>query len=149
MTLKPLKREQLTCLIDILQKRIAESKLETRSTLSDAIKTLERGYDGRFMGAYVDDFDDPKHCLIMAHFPGMATKDVLANICLIYSAPEERGNPENTTVLLQTAENYARMNSATSVVGTSWIYRGCKDSGPFWKANGFEVQETAYVKFLT
>ena len=149
MTLKTLRAQDFGCLTEIFAKRIEESNLQDRSTVDYALKSLERGYAGRYMGAYVDDFEKPTCCLIISHFPGMATSGIVAYINLIYISPELRGRSEIAKVLMQTAENYANLNSASVLIGTSWLYRGSKGSDAFWKDRGFEVQETQYVKHLT
>jgi GNAT superfamily N-acetyltransferase len=149
MILKPLRSQDFGCLNEIFAKRIEESNLQERSSVDYALRSLERGYAGRYMGAYVDDFEKPTCCLIMSHFPGMSTSGVVAFINLIYIDPEHRGRSETAKVLMQTAENYARLNSANVLIGTSWLYRGSKGSDSFWQSRGFEVQETQYVKHLT
>lgn len=149
MTLKPLPASQFDCLRDLIGKRIVESNLQKRSTVDDAIITLTRGYDGRFMSAYADNFENPQFCLIMAHFPGMATAGTIAHISLMWVDPAHRGDAEALEVLFQTAENYARLNGADVLVGTSWLYRGSKGTDSLWLKKGYEVQETQYVKHLT
>lgn len=147
MILKPLRKEQFPCLTEIFKQRIIESNLQDRTTIEDLFRNLSLGYDSRTMGAYVDDVEKPNHCLIMSHFPGVVVNGIMAYISLIYSTPEHRST-ENAAVLLRTAENYARLNGASMLLGSSWVYRGSQDTGLFWVHNGFEVQETAYIKHL-
>ena len=148
IVLKPLKKNQLACLRTVLQKRIKESNLQVRSTVDLCLFNIERGYDGKYAGAYVDDAENPEVVLIMTHFPGTATFNMMAFINLIYVNPEKRGDPETLKVLLRTAENYAKMNGADCLVGTSWIYRGAEDTSKMWTTAGFEPQEKIFIKHL-
>jgi hypothetical protein len=109
---------------------------------------LEKGYEGKYMGAYVDRIENPEVVLIISHFPGMTTFNIVAYINLIYVAPSKRGDVSVVGVLLKTSENYAKLNGADSLVGTSWIYRGSEDTSKMWIANGFEVQEKIFIKHL-
>jgi hypothetical protein len=146
--LKPLKRNQLGCLRQVLIERIKEANLTERSNVDHCISNLEKGYEGKFMGAYVDKVEDPEVVLIMSHFPGVATLNLVACINLIYVVPSKRGDTSTLAVLLRTAENYARMNGADSVLGTSWVYRGAEDTSKVWLGNGYEPQEKIFIKHL-
>jgi hypothetical protein len=146
--LKPLKKNQLSSLKKVFADRIKESNLQMRSTPELCLFNAERGYDGKYLGAYADSVEDPKVVLIMTHFPGMATFNMMAFINLIYIVPEKRGDADVVEVLLRTAENYARLNGADSVIGTSWIYRGAKDTSKMWIDAGFEPQEKIFIKHL-
>lgn len=148
LILKPLKKTQLGCLRQVLTERIRESNIEKRSTVDFCFSGMDRGYDGKYMGAYVDDAAEPTVALVMSHFPGMATFNLLAFINLIYVKPERRGDPKVLEVLLRTAENYAKLNGADTLVGSSWLYRGSEDSSKMWERNGFEIQEKIYIKHL-
>lgn len=147
--LYPLPQSKIPVLREIIKARIEESNLTERSNVDDCLVKLDKGYDARYMAAYVDNVQDPKCCLIMSHFPGMATSGVLAHITLVYVAPEKRGDIETINVILATAENYAKFHKADTLVGTSWLYRGSKGTDDMWKRKGFEPQETIYVKHLT
>ena len=147
--LYPVPETKLDVLRGIFKQRIAEAKLTERSTVESCMESLKKGYELRYMAAYVDDVEDPQCCLIMAHFPGMATLGLMAHIALIYVCPKQRGKLEILNTLLSTAENYAKLNGAVYVAGTSWIYRGCKGTDEMWKSHGYEAQETIYVKPLT
>lgn len=146
--LKPLKKNQLGNLKRVFADRIKESKLQLRSTPELCLFNAERGYDGKYLGAYADNIEEPKVVLIMTHFPGMATFNMMAFINLLYVDESLRGDPEIVKVLLRTAENYAKLNGADSVVGTSWIYRGCKSTSKMWLSAGFEPQEEIFIKHL-
>lgn len=148
MTLKPLRKDQFDCLRSILQARLEESNLTTRTSVDFILTNLEATYGLHRAGAYVDDFDAPKHCLIISHFPSALTHGTVAYINLIYSLPSARGNPEDVKVLFDTAENYARLNGAIAVSGSSWIFRGAKGTDTLWKSQKYEVQETVYLKTL-
>ena len=146
--LKPLKKNQLSNLKKVFADRIKESNLQLRSTPELCLFNAERGYDGKYLGAYADNIEDPKVVLIMTHFPGMATFNMMAFVNLLYVEKSMRGDPEVVKVLLRTAENYAKLNGADAVVGTSWIYRGARDTSKMWTDAGFEPQEKIFIKHL-
>jgi hypothetical protein len=149
MTLKPLRRNQFDCLRKLLEQRLKESHLEKLTSADYIIPKLEGCYDIRSAGAYVDDVDNPKHCLIMTHFQSAFIDGVAAFVSLLYSVPEARGNPEDLAVLFQTAENYARLNGCIRVTGSSWIFEGSKGIDALWLKKGYKPQETVFVKSLT
>lgn len=148
MILKPLRKDQFDCLRSILKIRLEESNLSTLTTVDFILRKLETLYGMHSAGAYVDDFDSPKHCLLMTHFPSSLVPGVVAYISLIYSIPEERGDTKAVDVLFETAENYARLNGAIAVSGSSWIFRGSKGTDALWKSRKYEAQETVYLKTL-
>lgn len=102
----------------------------------------------RNLGVYVDNADNAQHCLIISHFPGLATQAITAHILLIYSVPEARGNTQAVDVMVATAENYARLHGAETLSGASWVYRGAKDIDALWQHYGFEPQERIFIKHL-
>lgn len=146
MNLVPVPQSKLINLAEIIRHRVEESHLEKRTTVGDLLAKLERGYNNRTMAAFVDDVDNPKACLIMSVFLGLVSDDCYANIILLYLVPELRGKKEYGDVLIKTAEGYAKMHSATRLMGTSWVYKQSKGIDWFWKNHGFEPQETIYVK---
>lgn len=147
--LYPLPQSKIPILRDIVKSRIEESNLTDRSNVDDCLVKLDRAYDGRVGAAYVDDVQSPKCCLIMTHFPGVVTTEILAHISLVYVAPEQRGNLRVVNTILTTAENYAKFHQADTLIGSSWLYRDSKSTDELWKRHGFEIQETIYVKHLT
>jgi hypothetical protein len=147
--LYPLPQSKIPVLREILKARLIESNLQERSDADDCLVKVDKGYGARVMAAYVDDVQNPKCCLVMSHFPSIATSGTLAHISLVYVAPEKRGDLEVVKVILTTAENYAKFHQADTLAGTSWLYRGSKSTDALWKRNGFEIQETIYVKHLT
>lgn len=148
MTLVPLRKDQLDCLRAIIQTRLEESNLTTLTSVDFIIAKLASFYGMRCAGAYVDDVDSPKHCLLMTHFPSSLIHGTVAYVSLIYSLPSARGNAEDAQVLFNTAENYARLNGAIAVSGSSWTFRGSKGTDALWKSQKYEVQETVYLKTL-
>jgi hypothetical protein len=148
MYLKPLKREQFDCLVPILQRRLEESGIADITSPEYAISKLESAYDMRAAGVYVDDEKSPKHCLIMSHFPGGMFEGVVAYINLIYTVPEERGDGASMKTMLRTAENYARLNGARFLQGSSWM-RGGKSTDSMWLEDGYILQEKTFIKPIT
>lgn len=148
MILKPLRKDQFDCLRSILQKRLEEANLTDLTTVDFLLERLEASYGMHRAGAYVDDFDAPKHCLIMSHFPSGFLLGTVAYVNLMYSVPEARGDTEAANVLFTTAENYGRLNGADAVSGSSWVFRGAKGTDALWKLHKYEAQETVYLKYL-
>ena len=148
MILKPLRKDQFECLRSILQARLEEANLTTFTSVDFVLAKLETTYGMHCAGAYVDDFDAPKHCLIISHFPSTLIPGTVAYINLIYSLPSARGNPEDVKVLFDTAENYARLNGAIAISGSSWVFRGSKGTDALWKSHKYEAQEITYLKTL-
>jgi hypothetical protein len=148
MKLYPLLPEQFDCLIPLLAERLEECKLSTLSSPEYILGKLKDFYSIRSAGAYVDDTNDPKHCLIMLHFPGVAVDRMLATISLIYTRIGHRGDPANVDVLFTTAENYARLNGADLLNGSSWLFDGSKRTDALWEKRGFTVESINYVKKL-
>jgi len=131
-----------------MQHRIEEANLVGKTTVEHCLAKLEEGYNARSMGAYVDSLESPSCCLIMAHFPGVVMMGTSAFILFAYASPEKRGTPGLFESIVSTAENYAKLNGASSVFGSSWLYKGCRGIDSLWKASGYEIQESVYVKHL-
>lgn len=148
MTLKPLLPEQFDCLKPLLAERLKECKLSKLSSPEYIIQKLNDFYAIRSAGVYVDDVKDPKHCLIMTHFSGVAVDRLLATISLIYTRIGHRGNQANVDTLYATAENYARLNGADILTGSSWLFDGSKRTDALWEKHGFAVESINYVKTL-
>lgn len=147
--LYPVPESKLDILKGMIEKRIVESNLVGRSSVEECLASLQRGYDMRYMAAYVDNLEEPKSCLIMSHFPGVSTFGLMAHITLIYVSPKQRGKLNIVKTLIETAENYAKLCGAMSVVGTSWVYKGSRGTDELWLRNGYEIQEKVYIKNLT
>lgn len=148
MKLLPLPEDKFDCLLPALQARVAEANLQQRTSAETILKTLRATYATRCAGAYVDSFENPRHVLIMTHFPGADVLGLQAFISFLYVAPEVRGNKDNLDDMFAAAANYAKLNGADILMGSSWIYRGAKASDLLWRSAGFEPQETVYVKHL-
>lgn len=148
MILKPLLPDQFDCLKPLLEERLKESGLSKLSNPDYVLKRVKDLYSIRSAGAYVDDFRNPKHCLIMTHFPSMLIDDITASISLIYTRPEFRGNPEDVEVLYSTAENYARLNGAKTITGSSWLLGGGKRDDKPWNEREYALQSVSYIKML-
>lgn len=148
MTLKPLLPPQFDCLKPLLAEGLEESGLVGMSSPDYIIKKLTELYNIRSAGAYADSVESPKHCLIMTHFPSLLTDEVVATIHRIYTRKAFRGNPEDVDVLYSTAENYARLNGATTLVGSSWLFNGSKRTDALWTSKGYKLQSVNYVKIL-
>lgn len=149
MKMIPLKKEQFSCLLPLLEARIVEANLQERAVVAHGMKTMENGYDNRNMGVYTDSVESPSCCLVISHFPGAFSPDLVAFIHVLYVTPEKRGDLALSKALLTAAEVYAKANGARTLYGSSWIYRDSQGTDAFWKRNKFEIQESTYVKILT
>ena len=149
MTLQPLLTSELDCLVPMLECSISESNLQGKCAVPDMMAKLQRGYESRCMGAYVDNKESPKHVLIMCHHPGLAMQGTVATILRIFTMPEARGETEAVDVMVKTAENYARLHGASVLLGSSWIFRGARSIDALWTHYGFEPQERIFSKTLT
>jgi len=148
MRLYPLLPEQFAVLKPILAERLKESHLDKVTTPEIIIEKLTHLYSIRSAGVYVDDVKDPKHVLGMTHFPSLWGKGVDATISLIYTRPAFRGNQEHVDTLYRTAENYARLNGASTLTGSSWLLDGSKRTDALWEKHGFSLQSITYTKSL-
>ena len=119
-----------------------------RADIDEVLAAIDCGYDSRRMAVYVDDINSPNHCLVLALMPGIATKGMLVTVLLIYSKPEGRTNPDIVPAMMNTINNYATFNGAKAILGSAWKYKGARGIDSLWLANGYEIQETVYVKTL-
>jgi hypothetical protein len=145
--LYPVPQSKLYIVKDLLTKAKDELKND-RADVDESLAAVENGYTNKRMGVYVDDLVSPKHCLILALMPGLATKGMLVTVLLIYSVPEERGRADIIDAMMFTIDNYATLNGATDILGSSWKYKGARGIDSLWLSRGYEIQETVYVKTL-
>jgi hypothetical protein len=148
MKIYPLPQAKLPNIQKLLEKADSELVSQKGTTVEHVMASVERGYGNRTVGVYVDDVDNPLHCLVLALVPGFYVEGLMVVVLLIYSMPEERGNKEALDALHLTIENYAKIHGAETILGSSWIYRGSRGIDAMWKARGYEAQEIAYVKLL-
>lgn len=148
MRLYPLPHSKLENARAIFTKAHGELKTQPKATIEQAMASVAKGYENRTVAVYVDDIENPKHCLAVALVPGFLVEGLMVVCLLIYSVPEERGKTEPLDALHLTLENYARIHGAETILGSSWIYRGSRGIDAMWKDRGFEPQETTYVKLL-
>lgn len=145
MNLITLKREEISCLISIITNRLKEANLTESSDILRTIEFIQGGYDCRFMGAYVDSIEDPKIALVLTHYPDIFSYTTTCSIALIYVAPELRGKPNNFSELIRISKNYARLNNAKRLIGSSWVFRNAPSISKLFEKEGFEIQEVTYT----
>jgi len=146
--LYPLTESKIDNISEIVRSAHAELKLGSRATVKSSLDSVKAGYASRSMAVYVDSVEQPKHCLVLATMPGIATDGLLVAVILIYSLPEHRADPSVTKAMMETIENYSKLNGASCILGSSWKFGGTKGIDALWKANGYVPQETVYVKLL-
>lgn len=148
MKFYPLPQSKLSNIQKILATADAELVSQRGTSVEHVMSSVEKGYNNRTVGVYVDDLEDPKHCLILALVPGFYVEGLMVVVLLIYSVPEERGNKEALDTMHLTIENYAKIHGAETILGSSWVYKGSRGIDSMWQSRGYEKQEVAYVKLL-
>lgn len=145
--LYPLPQSKLHIIRDLLVTAREELHGE-HSDVDEFLSAVKHGYSNKRMGVYVDDLVSPKHVLVLALMPGIVIKGMLVTVLLIYSRPEFRGRKEVTSAMMLTIDNYAAFNGATAILGSAWKYKSSNGIDSLWLSNGYEIQETVYVKTL-
>lgn len=148
MKMIPVPQSSLEALLPFFAPIIGEMNLTGRIDVREWMEVLGRGYLSKSLDVYVDSLENPKHCLVMSRMLGGVDRGIIAVVRLIYSVPEERGNREATELMLQTIDNYAKIHECSVVLASSWKYKGARPIDSLWIGNGFEVQETTYIKTL-
>lgn len=146
--LYPLPQSKLESIRPLLACAQEEMNLKERGDIQVCFERIEAGYVSRSMAVYVDNVEDPKHCLILATWPGIVTKGLLVAVILIYSMPNFRGDQEIVSTMMRTIENFAQIHGADSILGSSWKYLGARPIDSLWTSHGYVEQETTYVKIL-
>ena len=126
----------------------SEMVMQPKATVKQAMASVKNGYANRTLGVYVDSVTNPKHCLVLAHVPGVLIEGVMVVVMLIYSTPEERGRKDILDAMHLTIDSYARLHGAETIIGSSWKFRGSRGIDAMWKSRGYEEQEVTYVKLL-
>lgn len=116
-------------------------------TAAEAIVNFDRAAKANYLKIFTDDFDNPKHCLIISFCPGMIHSGMLAIINMIYSSPQER-NQITLKAMLDISYNFADTNKCDAIIGSAWKYKGARGIDSMWINEGFEHQETVYIKYL-
>lgn len=147
MKLQPVPQSALESLAPFFEPIIPEMGLSDRIDIKDWIASLEVGYVGRYTDVYVDDLANPSHCLVLCRTLGGVDRGVITTVRLIYSKPDVR-TKENTDALLEVIENYAKIHGCSIILASSWKFKGSRPIDSLWLDQGFEIQETTYVKKL-
>lgn len=148
MKLVPLPQAKFESLRPVLDASREELNMLERGDTDIGLERIEAGYNGEYMGVFVDDVDNIKHCVVLAMWPGIVTKHFICAVVFIYSAPEVRGRRDAVRALTETIDQFAISHGAGCILGSSWKYRGARPTDRFWTSNGYEIQETTYVKVL-
>jgi hypothetical protein len=148
MRLYPVAHSQIDKVKPLFAQAHSEMITQPRNTLEQALRSLEQGYENRTVAVYVDNLDSPKHCVALALVPGFMVEGLMVVVLLIYSIPEERGLKEVLDSQHMTIDNYAKIHGASTIIGSSWEYKGSRGIAAMWKSRGYEKQEVTYVKLL-
>jgi hypothetical protein len=148
MNLIPVPHSQIDKVKPLFAQAHSEMVTQPRNTLEQALRSLEKGYENRTVAVYVDNLENPKHCVALALVPGFMVEGLMVVVLLIYSIPEERGQKEVLNAQHTIIDNYAKIHGASTVIGSSWEYRGSRGIASMWKSYGYEKQEVTYVKLL-
>jgi len=146
MKLKPVPQSGLEALLPFFTPICKEMNAADRITPHEWMDILARGYAGRYLDVYVDDFKNPDHCLVLARLPGGVDRGTVTVVRLIYSKPDARGDTDAVKLMLETIDNYHKIHGTTAILASSWKFRGSRPIDSLWLDNGYEVQETTYVK---
>lgn len=142
-----LKRDQIEITRPLVEARLKESHLEG-TTADHCILTMQRLYDIRCGGVYVDDVANPTLLVALSFFPDTFVARTICYLNLIYTKPEHRGDLSAFSDMLELAENFARMNNCDALQGVSWVKDGHKDIGVLYERHGFKKESVAYIKQL-
>lgn len=144
----PVPESKIDKIFPFLEMFLSEMEVPKLMTLDHIKKTIVNMYSSKLMAAYVDDFNKPKHVLLLSTVPALFTEGLVTTVHLIYSLPEDRGNRDIVKAMHTTIDNYAKFTKAGKIVAGSWVFRGSRGIDPFWKRYGYEIQEKVYTKEL-
>lgn len=141
--LYPLPESKLDVISNIVKLAHMENNLGERCSVEEAMERLVQGYAARCAAVYVDDLSAPSSCLIL-----WGGSLIVVEVLLLYLAPELRADREARSVMRNTASNYARLNGADFVLGSSRANATDEWLSKLWLDDGFSETETFYVKKL-
>ena len=133
---------KLKNLLDIIAK-----EMNGPITAAEAVVNLDRAATGKYLKIFSDNVDDPKHCLVLAHYPGLVHSGFLCAVIMMYSLPQHR-NQASLDEMHAITEKYALEHSCDRILGSAWKYKGARGIDSMWLSKGYEIQENVYVKNL-
>lgn len=143
--MKEIKREVIYKLRGLFEQIIKE--MNGPLTADEAIVKFDRAYQGNYLKIFTDDIENPKHCLILAVYPGMIHSGFICTVVMMYSSPEVR-NASTLDEMHRITEEFAHARKCEQILGSAWKYRGSRGIDSMWTGKGYEIQETVYVKNL-
>lgn len=144
----PVPQSKLAILKPLFEAALKETHLDKRTSNDVMLEKLKIGYDTRFMAAYVDSLESPKMTLVLANYPGLWMEESVAAVLLIYATPQVRALKSTLSSMREQMNSFAAVKKADTLVGGSILFRGARGIDSYWLNEGFEKQETSYVKFL-
>ena len=140
--MKEVKQNEIFKLKDLFDEIIKETNVEM--TGAEAVVKFDRAYNGNYLRIFTDNVDDPKHCLVVAHYPGFVHSGFICVVQVIYSKPRHR-NQISLNQMRALYREYAKKNNCEYIIGSAWKYKGARGIDSIWIDDGFEPQETVYV----
>lgn len=136
----------------ILEQRLQEANLGGRTSVEYIQENVKRGYDTREISCFVDDLENPKSFLACGVYLNAFIDQLFAGAFLIWVDPSIRKSKQGYRCLkelVQTLEDYAKMQNADVVTLAEWHYlTGPSDVGKTWGKFEYDKQETTYIKLL-
>lgn len=143
--MKPAPQSELFKLRGLFNQIIKE--MNGRLTADEAVVKFDRAMTAKYLQIFTDNIEDPKHCLIVSHMPGMVDSGFICAVIMMYSSPQHR-NQTSLDEMHNLVDNYAREHSCEAILGSAWKYKGARGIDSMWLSKGYELQETTYVKIL-
>jgi hypothetical protein len=143
--MKEVNREEIFKLRGIFTQIIKE--MNGRLSADEAIVKFDRAYQGEYLKIFTDDIDNPKHCLILAVYPGMVDSGFICVNIMRYSDPDHR-SPSANNIMEATAAAFGKKYHCEGMLGSSWVYKGSMDTSAAWLSQGYKPQEHVFYKAL-
>lgn len=148
MKMFPVPQSGLEALVPFFEPIVSEMNLTDRINVREWMEMLGRGYITKTTDVYVDSIQNPQHCLVLCRNFGGVDRGIITVVRLIYSKPEVRSDADAVAVMMKTIHAYAEIHDSNIILASSWKFKGSRPIDSLWIGNGFEVQETTYVKML-
>lgn len=150
--MKAIPQDQLKAILTpIGEKRRVEASMEDRCNVEYSISQIEEGYESRSMAAYVDEFENPKSCLVVRVGRNWVSPALVCGVLLFWVDPSLRGTLTSAKLvkdMFATGEAFALLNECEGIVNSSWVYLGSEDMDSLLSHAGYDLQEKVFYKPL-
>jgi hypothetical protein len=138
---KIMTKDKLKNLLPLAKLCLEERGLAGVSTPEYCVDLMDKLYDLRAAGVYVDDKDNPLHVVVLTHLPDFWTSQTICTVSLMFSHPDHR-QYDYVAEMLEVAHNYAAMNGCVRIVAASDNAR----LAPLLERHGFQMLEQVFKK---